>query len=563
MATLCCLLGSVHIASHVSVQNPRRGGRPVKSRYKFRVLLFPLMGTLAACGGGGDGGGGGSSSSSSGGTGNTTTWQSGVYLPSSNFDAMCVAPRAGTSDRAGTATDQNNWLRSWTHELYLWYSEVTDRDPSLSSTVDYFRVLKTNATTPSGQAKDKFHFTYDTEVWRSLSQGGVEAGYGAEFSIFLLNPPNTAPRRIVVAFTETGFPAAGQLLRGDEILQVDGVDDVNGGTQANVNVLNAGLFPSATGQTHTFLVRGTNGTNRTVTMTSTSITHNPVPIVTTFGTASGQVGYIQFNDHIATAETPLMNAITFLDNANVTDLILDLRYNGGGYLDLASELAYMIGNTTLTSGRTFEKIVFNDKNPSRNPVTGETLTPTPFHTRTQGFTGAGPANVALPTLNLNSVYIITGPGTCSASESVINSLRGVGVQVYLIGSTTCGKPYGFYPTDNCGTTYFTIQFRGENAANFGDYTDGFSPANTTATNAGTSVPGCSVADDFNHALGDVTEARIAAALAFRASNNQACPTPPSGESDSRVSKASFDTEEDRSLWVSKPAARLNRIVRKM
>ena len=61
------------------------------------------------------------------------------------------------------------------------------------------------------------------------------------------------------------------------------------------------------------------------------------------------MGYIQFNDHIATAETPLINAINLLKNANVTDLILDLRYNGGGYLDIASEIAYMIGNTTLTS----------------------------------------------------------------------------------------------------------------------------------------------------------------------------------------------------------------------
>ena len=137
----------------------------------------------------------------------------------------------------------------------------------------------------------------------------------------------------------------------------------------------------------------------------------------------------------------------------------------------------MIANTTLTAGRTFEKLVFNDKNPTRDPVTGETLTPTPFWSKTQGFTGGAPANQNLPTLNLNRVYIITGPGTCSASESIINSLRGVNVEVYVIGSTTCGKPYGFYPTDNCGTTYFSIQFRGENAANFGDYADGFSPHN--------------------------------------------------------------------------------------
>jgi C-terminal processing protease CtpA/Prc len=525
----------------------------VKSRYKFRVLLFPLSGILAACGGGG--GGGGLGNGGGGGGGSTTTWQSGVFQPSSTFDAMCAAPRSGTSDRQGTATDENNWLRSWTNELYLWYGEVTDRDPSLYTTLNYFDQLRTTATTSSGARKDKFHFTYNTAVWESLSQGGIEAGYGAEIAVLAPTPP----RRIVVAFTEAGTPAVTQLMRGDEILQVDGVDAVNGGTQANVDTLNAGLFPSATGQAHTFMVRSTAGVTRSVTMTSASITHLPVPIHTTLNTASGPVGYIQFNDHIATAEQPLMDAITQLDNANVTDLILDMRYNGGGYLDLASELGYMIGNTTLTTGQTFEKIVFNDKNPSRNPVTGEILTPTLFHNTSQGFQGA--SGRPLPTLNLTSVYIITGPGTCSASESVINSLRGVGVTVYLIGSTTCGKPYGFYPTDNCGTTYFTIQFRGENAANFGDYTDGFSPANQPAPH-GTSVPGCSVADDFNHPLGDATEGRIAAALSFRASNNQTCPVA-SGLSDPRLSKASLGKGEDQSLWVSKPAARLNRIVRQM
>jgi carboxyl-terminal processing protease len=527
----------------------------VKSRYEFRVLLFPLLGLLASCGGGDDEFDGGGVGGIGGGGGSGTGWRSGVFLPSSNFDAMCAAPRPGTSDRAGTATDENNWLRSWTNEIYLWYGEVSDLNPALYTTENYFPLLKTTATTASGRPKDKFHFTYDTDVWLALSQGGVEAGYGAEFAV--LSP--TPPRRIVVAFTEAGSPAASQFARGDEILQVDGVDAVNGNTQAIVDVLNNGLFPDGVGESHSFLVRNTAGVTRTVTLASATITHVPVPIVTTFNTTSGQVGYIQFNDHIATAETPLRNAITQLDNANVTDLILDLRYNGGGYLDLASELAYMIGNTTLTSGRTFERIVFNDKHPSRNPVTGELLAPTPFHSTTQGFAGPGTANQPLPSLNLNSVYIITGPGTCSASESIINALRGVNVAVYLIGSTTCGKPYGFYPTDNCGTTYFTIQFRGENAANFGDYTDGFSPANTTA-NAGTPVPGCSVADDFSRELGDATEGRIAAALNFRASNNQSCPAA-SGAADPRLSKAGFPDGADQGLWVSKPAARLNRIVR--
>jgi hypothetical protein len=138
-------------------------------------------------------------------------------------------------------------------------------------------------------------------------------------------------------------------------------------------------------------------------------------------------------------------------------------------------------------------------------------------------------------------------------------LRGVNVEVYIIGSTTCGKPYGFYPMDNCGTTYFSIQFRGENAKNFGDYSDGFSPANQTGV-VGTTVPGCSVADDFTHELGDPAEGRIAAALAFRASNNQVCPAP-SGFSEPRLSKANFGPDEAGGLPVSKPAARANRIVR--
>ena len=524
----------------------------MESRHKFRVLLFPFFGLLAACGsdaGGGSGGGGTSS-----GGGNGTTWTPNVFLPSSQFDNMCATPRAGTSDRQGTVADENRWLRSWTNELYLWYGEVTDRDPATFGTTSaYFDVLKTMATTPSGQDKDKFHFTYATNVWQSLSQGGVEAGYGAEFAILAGRPP----RRIVVAFTDPGSPAAGQLARGDEVLFVDGTDAVNGGTQANVDALNAGLFPDATAESHTFIVRNVAGVQRTVTLSSASVTHVPVPIVKVFDPTTDPVGYIQFNDHIATAEQPLIDAVDTLKKAHVNDLILDLRYNGGGYLDMASEVAYMIGNTTLTAGQTFEKIVFNSKNPNKNPVTGEALTPTPFHTTTQGFQGA--SGRALPTLNLDRVYILTGPGTCSASESIINSLRGVAVKVYIIGSTTCGKPYGFYPTDNCGTTYFTIQFRGENAASFGDYTDGFSAANQPAP-AGTSVPGCSVADDFTHSMGDAAEGRVAAALAFRASNNQSCPAA-SGFAPPLLSKSSTFSDQGRGLEVSKPAARLNRIVR--
>jgi carboxyl-terminal processing protease len=116
--------------------------------------------------------------------------------------------------------------------------------------------------------------------------------------------------------------------------------------------------------------------------------------------------------------------------------------------------------------------------------------------------------------------VLTSSSTCSASESIINSLRGVGVQVIEIGHTTCGKPYGFYPQDNCGTTYFSIEFQGVNDQGFGDYPDGFSPTNATGS-VGVTIPGCFVGDDFNHALGDRNEGRLAAAVGYL--SGQGCP----------------------------------------
>ena len=478
-----------------------------------RLLLLAALAALSACGGGGGGGSGGGG----GGAASASGWTAGAFAPAASFAAQCAAPRSGIdpstgrpfADVQGSTLSENNWLRSWTHDLYLWYDEVADRDPALSTTPAYFDLLKTTATTASGNPKDRFHFTIDTSTWLGFSQSGVSAGYGAEWAVVALIPP----RRVVVAYTEPNSPAAGaHLARGFEVMFVDGVDLVNDNSQSGIATLNAGLFPAASGETHTLTVRDLTGSSRTVTMQSANVTSTPVQNVATIATSSGPVGYLLFNDHIATAESELIDAVNTLKAANVTDLMLDIRYNGGGYLDIAAELAFMIAGSTATAGRTFEQIVFNRKHAA--------LSPMPFPATTQGFSLA--SGQPLPALNLPRVFVLTGSGTCSASESIINALRGIGVAVIQIGSTTCGKPYGFFPEDNCGTTYFSIQFKGVNAIGFGDYTDGFSPSNTAAV-AGTPVPGCSVADDFAHALGDPAEARLAAALGYRTSS--ICPAP--------------------------------------
>jgi C-terminal processing protease CtpA/Prc len=529
-------------------------------RTSLVLALIPATALLGACGGGG---GGAAVTSSSGGT---SGWVQGQFSPHSAFAAMCVTPRTGIDaatgkaylDRPGTALDEKNWLRSWTNDLYLWFSEVPDQNPATyASDATYFDVLKTSATTASGKPKDRFHFTYPTGTWEALSQSGVQAGYGMTFVIVASTPP----RNVVVAYTEPGSPAAvapASLARGVKILTVDGVDLVNASDQASVNTLNAGLRPQSAAESHTFSILDPGATTpRTVTLVSANITETPVQNVKTIPTAAGdRVGYMLFNDHIATAEGELVAAFNQLKSAGVHDLILDIRYNGGGYLDIASEVAYMIAGPTPTTGQTFELSQFNSKNPTVNPVTQGTIMPLGFHTTTQGFSLT--AGQALPTLNLARVFVLTGAGTCSASESIINSLQGVNVQVIEIGSTTCGKPYGFYPADNCAVTYFSIQFRGINAKSFGDYPNGFTPENTIATQ-GVLVPGCSVADDYAHTLGDPAEGLLASALSYRA--NGVCPVPPSGVQPAQALEAKAPMTLSANGIVIKPFWRQNRIYR--
>ena len=97
-------------------------------------------------------------------------------------------------------------------------------------------------------------------------------------------------------------------------------------------------------------------------MTSASVTSAPVQNTQVISTPTGEVGYMTFNDHLATAEQALIDAVNQLnahDNgAGINDLVLDLRYNGGGFLAIASELAYMIAGPGPTAGRSIRRTEF-------------------------------------------------------------------------------------------------------------------------------------------------------------------------------------------------------------
>jgi carboxyl-terminal processing protease len=476
----------------------------ITSPTRHALLLAALL--IAGCGGGG----GGDSSPA----------------PAANTSAQlaqqCSAGNTyATGARLGSLDIEKRWVRAYIDEAYLWYDEVPSvnaADPRFSDNLyvpyslsQYFDAL---LVTP----KDRFSFMYPTALWRQFSSTGTQAGYGIEW----VAGSETPPRDIRIAYVQPASPAAAAgLRRGDTLYTADGASaDAGSGTAADSTRQRA-MYPSAAAESHSlaFTRAGAPGTI-SVALTSANVTMTPVPLDRVITTANGtRVGYVLFHDHVATSEAQLIAAIGRLQAANVSELVLDIRYNGGGYLYIASALAYMVAGPARTANKVFERSAFNarrsaESNGAHSRMAFESVSC--ILDASYRCTSEAP----LPTLNLGRVHVITRAGTCSASEALINGLRGVDVDVRQIGSTTCGKPYGFTAKDNCGISYFPIEFKGVNDKGFGDYASGFTPAGS----GDTGVPGCAVADDLSRPLGDNDEGMLAATLAYLATGN--CPAAP-------------------------------------
>lgn len=457
------------------------------------------------------------------------TWTAGQFAASDTFKHQCETPRTGTDpyenapypDKAGTAMHEKMWLRSFSNETYLWYDEVEDKDPKhpdfdsdeqLDTVAKYFRHLKTDAVTESGEDKDKYHYSESYDDYKKEAESGVISGYGVRWA-FINNKP---PRVLRVAYTQDNSPASqAGLLRGDTITAINGVD-IN--TNDEVDKLNAGLLPQA-GETHSFTVKRDNVEEPiTFSLTATDVQSTPVQNAKVIEVENKKVGYVQFNQFMRTGQSQLIEAFNKFSNENINDLVLDMRYNGGGLVVMSAQLGYMVAGEEQTrakdgnDARIFSSLIHNDKRENDNKYY-------PFEYRAIDWDKEEYTNIVLPSVNLNTVYILSSKGTCSASESLINGLRGINVNVVLIGDQTCGKPYGFTPEANCGEVYYTVQFKGANAKGFGDFAEGFKPVPETEITQSTigltdKVPGCKVADDFANQLGDSKEGMLSAALTY-------------------------------------------------
>ncbi|MDO4636664.1 MAG: S41 family peptidase [Lautropia sp.] len=413
--------------------------------------------------------------------------------------------------REGTRLTELSFVHAYLQENYLWYDEVPMLSPDLPAyrqvgyqegMTNWFKAQLSSKLNPDGLRRDRFSFAMPTAEWTAQSRTGAPSTYGMDIGILRQEVPRDL--RVVLVMPDT--PAARQRVsRGDRLLSVvtpagKRIDVVNTQDPADLDVLMQILFQARDGEEAQFEfdpAAEDGEQRRTVALSAGQYQAPPVQAAHVLSTATGgKVGYLMFNGFNLATEAQLIKAVTDMKAQNVSDVVVDLRYNGGGYLYQSAELAYMLSDSTLSRGKVFERLKYNDKRKKEESQL-------PFIAVASGNEGTETkANQALPSLGLRRVYVLTGINTCSASESLINGLRGIDVEVIQVGSTTCGKPYGFTAHDNCGMSYFPIEFNGVNDKGAGGFDAGFSPT-------------CFVADDLQHQLGSAQEALLATALFHR------------------------------------------------
>jgi len=445
----------------------------------------------AGCGGGG----GGAPAPSAAGDG---------IQPSAQFAGVLVntAPGAGTLESdwsAATCTDnrQKNWVRSWVNENYLFYRDapLTSIDPdTYTGTVENLFLDYTVHGVPS---KDRFSFVLPQADADAVFQSGTATSVG-----FTLRRDSNNGGIIRIAYVDPNGPAAAVgFARGMVLATVDGVATSNSLPQAQFEH----LFNSAAGTSSVIGVQDTvGGTVHTLTVASANFSTSPLIVDRVLpATTTGYLAYNSFATPVG--EVQLADAFTRFAAAGVTDLVVDLRYNGGGFLDIAAELAYMVAGQAQSSGKVFETFAYNDKRSADN------FTIDFVSAITRHFGNDARAGEPLSALNLRRIAVLTSGSTCSASESFINGLRGIDIDVVLVGGTTCGKPYGFNEADNCTQAFFGLEFEGRN--------------NKGAATPVSGIPAtCAAVDDLDHALGDPAERMLATALGYRLAGS--CPAVP-------------------------------------
>ena len=388
---------------------------------------------------------------------------------------LIVGTGAPAAAQTGSCTvlEQNLYVRDVMSDIYLWRSELPALDPAQFDSPDaYLEAVRFRPLDDS--------FSYIT------SRAASDALYSNSEYVGLGFSSTWRGDEFVLSQVFPGSPASeAGLARGDRIVEIDGrtVADL-----IATGEIGGAFGPSEAGvAVHVVAVRGSARIDAH--MVKRPVIIPTVSHTTVIDVAGRRVGYIFFRNFVEPSRDALDEAFEELRLQGATELVLDLRYNGGGLVGVAQHLGGLIGGT-LTSGQVFAEYAHNDRNQFRNRVL---RFPTPESA-----------------LRLDRLFVVTTRASASASELVINALRPF-IPVIAIGDRTYGKPVGQYLIPFCDKVLAPVSFSLRNADGQGDFFDGLQPT-------------CRAADDLDHAVGDPAESSLREALVFIGTG--ACSAPP-------------------------------------
>ena len=328
------------------------------------------------------------------------------------------------------------------------------------------------------EEKDRWSFLITKETYDRYYERGEDLSYGFGLAV---DPNNHV--RVTFAYDESPAGKAG-LTRGDKLLTINGIDVHNAVISRNLDILNKALVA----QSANMRFEKKRGYVVEVTLTKSTFKINAILAEEVFEINSNKVGYLAYNSFLTNSKDVIDAAFQRFKLAGVSDLILDMRYNGGGSLSVATHLGSLIIEAGSPNSLVFTKLQFNKL---VSPELDETIYFEPKDGRSLGLT---------------RLFVITTKSTASASEYIINALK-PHINVFIIGSRTHGKPAGSIPFDASRRSsalnhvLFPIVFVGTNANGFYDYFNGF-PVNASVT------------DDITRNFGDSLELCLNKALYY-------------------------------------------------
>ena len=388
---------------------------------------------------------------------------------------LTACKKSDTSDSSATgnvADSVKDSALADTRDIYLWYNQI----PSTFNAKSYdgldaiMTAIRQYSTEPGFSAPvDRWSFAVKKSEWDDVSSG-ISGDFG-------LNVFFRAEGDLRVKSVEAASPAGrAGIRRGWRITKINGNTNM---TTANADYIVQAVWNS---NTASLTFQKPDGSTADINLTTATYQTNPVILDSVYTVSNKKVGYLSFNSFLGDT-TQIYNAFNRIFNkfsaAGVGEVVVDMRYNGGGYVSVSQKLADWLAPAP-ANGQLMMKEQFNDKYSSENT--------------TDNFQKLG-------SLNLSRVFFIVSSSTASASELLINNLKPY-MDVQLVGpSKTYGKPVGFFPIPEGDSYIFPVSFRSTNKNGEGNYFGGL------ALNS-------QVADGLDKDWGDVGESCLQSALQF-------------------------------------------------